>query len=59
MIERRNGVRLALESVVELVRGNLDRDGPAEPRIRAEIDLAHAAFADHRQNFVVTKLLAG
>jgi len=59
MIERRDGVRLPLETIVKLPRGNLDRDRPAEPRVGAEIDLAHAAFADHRHDLVVTKLLAG
>src|SRR5580765_5675510 len=34
-------------------------DRPAKTRVGAEIYLAHTAFADHRQNLVVTKLLAG
>ena len=59
MIERGDGARLALEAIVELARGNLDRDGPVEARVGAEVHLAHAALADHRQNLVVTKLFAG
>jgi len=59
VIERRDGVRLALKTIIELARGNLDRDESAEPGVGTEVYLAHAAFADHRHNLVMTKLLAG
>ena len=52
-------LRLALKAIVELARGNLDRDGPAEARVGAEVHLAHAALADHRHDLVVTELFAG
>ena len=59
MAERRDGLRFALKTIIELAQGRFNRDGPAQSRVGAEIDLAHAAFADHRDDLVVTKLFTG
>ena len=58
MIERRDRARLALEAVAKLRVGrerrgeDLDRDGAIEPRVARAIDLAHAARADERDDFI-------
>src|SRR5207237_4026899 len=59
VIERGNGLCLALKAIVELTRRNLDGNGPAEAGVYAEVHLAHTALADHRDDLVVTKLFAG
>ncbi len=52
MIQRGNRPGFALEAIVELTRGNFDRDRPAQARIRAPIDFTHPAFADQTDNLV-------
>src|SRR5262245_29932413 len=62
MIDRRDRLRLTLESVAALcVRRQelgqyLDRDLAMEPRVLADVDLAHAAFAERLEDAVVIEL---
>ena len=58
MIQRRDGARLALEPLGELLARNLDRDRPAQPRVVRLVDLAHAAGANQRGYFVGTETLS-
>jgi hypothetical protein len=44
-------IRIAREGV----REHLDRDVPPEPRVARAIDLAHAAGAERREDFVGTE----
>src|SRR5271156_5829350 len=59
MIERRNGMRLALEALAELSSADFDRDVALQPRIPRLVNLSHAARADLREHFVMTKFGAG
>ena len=58
VVERRRGLRLAAEPGLEgRVAGevgaqDLDRDGPAEARVVADVDLGHAAAADELADLV-------
>ena len=52
MVQRRDGPRLALGSFAELLGGDLDGDVPSDAGIARAIDLAHAAGADLRDDFV-------
>ena len=65
MVERRDGARFALEALAELGIGgecvgqDLDRDDAIEPRVARLVDLAHAAGADEREDFVGAEAGAG
>ena len=65
MIERRHGVRLAVEAGAqlgvggELRRQHLDRDRAIEPRIARAVDLAHPAGADRRDDLIRPESRAG
>ena len=56
--EGRDRARFALESLAELrvggkdARENLDGDGAVESRVAGPVDLAHAAGAERRHDFV-------
>jgi hypothetical protein len=61
MIQRRNDLRLTLEALLkrwiggEMCRENFDRDGSIQAMVDRFIDLAHAAAADQRNDFVRTE----
>ena len=50
MIQRGDGVGLALEAFAEALVGNLDRDVAVQPGVARLVDLAHAARADGRED---------
>ena len=64
MVQRRNGARLALHALLQFRRRrkmgsqNFHGDGAIEARIARAIDLAHAARAKRRLDFVGTELCA-
>ena len=59
MIQRRDRVGLALKTIGELLRGNLDRDVAIQPRIARLPHFAHAAFADGRDDLIRAEFVAG
>ena len=65
VIETRDCPSFAIEAVAELRIGgqarrqHVDRDGTIEARVTSFIDLAHAAGAERRLDFVWTKSRAG
>ena len=65
MIELRDRARFAVEPLAELRVGgealgqDLDRDGAIEARVARLVDLAHAARADRRRDFVRAEASAG
>ena len=62
MLQRGNGFGLALHALLqfrvsgEMRRQNLDGDGAVEASVLGAIDLAHAACAERREDFVGTEL---
>src|SRR5947208_2999887 len=65
VIQRRERLRFELESAepIFVVRGvrreHLDRDGSFQDRIAGAVDLAHAATADERSDFICAELGVG
>ena len=65
MIQRGEHLRFALEprEAIGIVREglgqHLDRDVAIQPRIARAIDLAHAARAEQRQDFICAETSAG
>jgi hypothetical protein len=65
VVQRRQGPRLALETRNAVgirskrLRENFDRDIAVEPSVPRPVDLAHAAGADRRQDFVNAETCAG
>ena len=65
MVQRRERLRFALEPreaigiAGERVRQDLDRDVAIQLRVARAVDLAHAAFADRRDDFVDAEAGAG
>src|SRR5215471_122467 len=56
MVQRRDGPRLAMKALAELVPAGLDSDSAAEPRVYGAVDLAHAAASEHGLDSVGTEL---
>jgi hypothetical protein len=52
MIQRGDGVHLALEAMAEALRRNLNSYLATHPRIARAVNLAHAAGAEGRQDLV-------
>src|SRR5688572_12456794 len=58
MLQRRDGVRLALKTLArlqrldQLRRQHFDRDVATKPRVARAVDLAHAAGTDGSENLV-------
>ena len=64
MIEARDRSRFALEPLrnadsKHVRRENLDRDRAIEPRVARLVDLAHAARAERREDFVGAEAVPG
>ena len=54
MIQRRNGLGLALEAFTELSSRDFDGNIALQTRIVGAIHFTHAARAEHPENFVWT-----
>ena len=52
MIQRRNRAGFALEAVAVFAVQGLDGDGATQARVGGRIDLAHAAHAKYRNDFI-------
>ena len=59
MIERRNGLRLALEAFAELRCGDFDRNITTDAGIARFPHLSHSTLADGREDFVRAEFVAG
>ena len=59
MVQRGDRARFALEPCAELLVGDLDRHGAAQPRVDRAKDLPHAAFAELVFDAVGTQARAG
>jgi len=59
VIEGGARARLAFKAVVEFAAGNFDGDRPAEARVAAAVNLAHATSADQAGDFIGTQLVSG
>jgi hypothetical protein len=58
MIQRSDGASFAREALGELRIGHLDRHITMQARIARAINLAHASFADKREDFVGSEFIA-
>ena len=58
MIQCGDGFGFPLESFVELLGGNLERDNSIQPRIAGLVYLSHPAFAGNSKNFVWAEFVA-
>jgi hypothetical protein len=58
MVQRSDGMRLALEALAEAVVAFLDGDGAVQARVARLPDFAHAAFAQRPKDLVGTQLIA-
>src|SRR5215467_3198537 len=58
MIQRGDRTRFPLEALRKLLLGDFDRDGAIKPCIAGLVHLAHAAFAQRRQDLVGTEFVA-
>ena len=54
-LDKGDGARLALETVAETLRGDLDRDLALQPRIASLVHVAHPPRADGCENLVRSK----
>jgi hypothetical protein len=59
VIQRRHRARLALETVSEALRRNLDRHIASHARIEGAVHLTHAASTERRQNLVRAEMCPG
>ena len=59
MVESRDRASFALEAFVELLTRCLDSDVAAKPRVASAVNLAHAAFAEKRDDFVGAEFFTG
>jgi hypothetical protein len=59
VVQRRNASRFTLESAAKVLRDELDGDWPVETRVARLVDLAHAARADERNDFVGAEARSG
>ena len=65
VIELRDRARFTVEALAELritgecLRQDLDRDGAIQPRVAGFVDLAHAAGAERREDFIGAEARAG
>jgi hypothetical protein len=59
MVQGRDRARFTLEALAERAGDRLDRNGAIQPRVDRAIDLAHAAGADLRGDFVDAEARAG
>ena len=59
MIQRRDGVGFALETLAELGVGNFDRDVAIQARVVRLVHFSHSALADGRKDFIGAEFVAG
>jgi hypothetical protein len=59
MVQRGNGMRLAFESLGELLSGNLHGDRTVEPRVARLVHLSHSASTQGRKDLVGAKASPG
>ena len=55
MIQRRHGAGFAFEALAKFGLGGFQRDDAVKPRVTRFVDVAHAALANGRKDFVGTE----